>query len=57
MLRTLAAAEIAGLRALAVHAKSEAARRFYAHFDFVASPVDPLHMLFLLKDIRSLLGR
>lgn len=57
MLRTLAAAEIAGLRALAVHAKSEAARRFYAHFDFVASPVDPLHMLFLLKDIRALLGR
>lgn len=57
MLRTLAAAEIAGLRALAVHAKDETARRFYAHFDFIASPSDPLHMLFLLKDIRSLLGR
>ena len=57
MLRALAAAEIAGLRALAVHAKSEDARRFYAHFDFVASPSDPLHMLFLLKDIRALLGR
>ncbi len=57
MLRTLAAAEIAGLRALAVHAKDEAARRFYAHFDFVASPSDPLHMLFLLKDIRALLSR
>lgn len=57
MLRTLAAAEIAGLRALAVHAKDETARGFYAHFDFVASPVDPHHMLFLLKDIRALLGR
>ena len=57
MLRALAAAEIAGLRALAVYAKSEDARRFYAHFDFVASPSDPLHMLFLLKDIRALLGR
>lgn len=57
MLRAIAAAEIAGLRALAVHAKSEDARRFYAHFDFVASPSDPLHMLFLLKDIRALLGR
>jgi GNAT superfamily N-acetyltransferase len=57
MLRTLAAAEIAGLRALAVHAKDETARRFYAHFDFVPSPSDPLHLLFLLKDIRALLGR
>ena len=57
MLRTLAAAEIAGLRALAVHAKDETARRFYAHFDFVRSPSDPLHMLFLLKDIRALLDR
>lgn len=56
MLRTLAAAEIAGLRALAVHAKDETARRFYTHFDFVPSPGDPLHMLFLLKDIRTLLG-
>ena len=56
MLRTLQAAEIGGLRALAVHAKNEAARRFYAHFDFVASPSDPAHMLFLLKDIRRLLG-
>ena len=57
MLRTLQAAEIAGLRALAVHAKNEAARRFYAHFDFVASPSDPMHMLFLLKDVRSLLAQ
>lgn len=56
MLRTLQAAEIAGLRALAVHAKSESARRFYAHFDFMASPSDPMHMLVLLKDMRGLLG-
>ena len=57
MLRTVQAAEIAGLRALAVHAKDESARDFYAHFDFVPSPSDPLHLLFLLKDIRGLLGR
>ena len=56
MLRTLQAAEIAGLRALAVHAKGESARRFYAHFDFMASPSDPMHMLVLLKDMRGLLG-
>lgn len=57
MLRTVQAAEIAGLRALAVHAKDESARDFYAHFDFAPSPSDPLHLLFLLKDIRGLLGR
>jgi GNAT superfamily N-acetyltransferase len=52
MLRTLQAAEIAGIRALAVHAKDEAARRFYEHFDFVPSPSDALHLFVLLKDVR-----
>jgi GNAT superfamily N-acetyltransferase len=54
MLRTLQAADIAGLRALAVHAKADEARRFYAHFDFIASPSDPMHLLVLLKDLRAL---
>jgi hypothetical protein len=27
-----------------VHAKDEAARRFYEHFNFDPSPVDPLHL-------------
>jgi GNAT superfamily N-acetyltransferase len=56
MLRTLQAAEIAGIRALAVHAKDEEARRFYEHFDFVASPTDPLHLFVLLKDVRRAIG-
>ena len=56
MLRTLQAAEIAGIRAFAVHAKDDAARAFYEHFDFVASPSDPYHLFRLLKDIRGLLG-
>jgi GNAT superfamily N-acetyltransferase len=34
MLRTLLAAEIAGIRAFAVHGKDEAARAFYEKFDF-----------------------
>ena len=55
MLRTLAAAEIAGIRAFAVHVKDDEARRFYEHFDFVASPSDPNHLFRLLKDIRGLL--
>jgi GNAT superfamily N-acetyltransferase len=56
VLRTLQAADIAGIRALAVHAKDDQARRYYEQFDFVASPADPLHLLVLLKDIRKRLG-
>lgn len=56
MLRTLQAADIAGIRALAVHAKDDAAKRFYEHFDFVPSPSDPMHMFVLLKDVRRLVS-
>ncbi len=54
--RTLQAADIAGLRALAVHAKDDEARTFYERFDFIASPSDPFHLFVLLKDVRALLG-
>ncbi|HWG19193.1 MAG TPA: GNAT family N-acetyltransferase [Terracidiphilus sp.] len=56
VLRTLQAADIAGIRALAVHAKDEQARRYYEQFDFVASPADSLHLVVLLKDIRKRIG-
>jgi GNAT superfamily N-acetyltransferase len=55
MLRTLQAAEIAGIRAFAVHAKDEDARRFYEHFDFIPTPVDPMHLVVLLKDVRRII--
>lgn len=51
-LRTLNAADIAGIRALAVHAKDAAARSFYEHFDFAPSPSDPLHLFVLIKDLK-----
>lgn len=54
VLRTLQAADIAGIRALAVHAKDEEARVYYEQFDFVSSPTDPLHLFVLLKDLRKL---
>ncbi len=53
MRRTLQAADIAGIRAFAVHAKDDAARQFYAHFDFIASPTDPYHLFLLIKDVRK----
>jgi GNAT superfamily N-acetyltransferase len=51
VLRTLQAADIAGLRALVAHAKDESAREFYERFDFVPSPSDPLHLFVLIKDL------
>jgi GNAT superfamily N-acetyltransferase len=56
VLRTLQAADIAGIRALAVHAKDDNARRYYEQFDFVASPTDQFHLFVLLKDIRKRVG-
>lgn len=53
MLRTLQAAEIAGLRAFIAHAKDDNARAFYERFDFTSSPTDPYHMHILLKDVRA----
>ena len=53
MLRTLQAADIAGIRAFAVHAKDDEAKSFYERFDFIVSPSDPYHLFRLLKDIRA----
>ena len=56
MRRTLQAADIAGIRAFAVHAVDEPARRFYEHFGFIPSPTDPLHLFLLIKDLRRSAG-
>jgi GNAT superfamily N-acetyltransferase len=55
LLRTAAAADIAGIRALLVHAKDDEARRFYLRYEFEPSPTDPLHLFLLLKDLKALL--
>jgi GNAT superfamily N-acetyltransferase len=54
LLRTLQAADIAGLRAIIVHAKNESARSFYERFDFIRSPIDEFRLMLLLKDVRKL---
>ncbi len=53
MIRTLQAADIASLRALAIHAKNDEAKRFYEHFDLLTSPSDSMHLLILIKDLRA----
>jgi GNAT superfamily N-acetyltransferase len=56
MRRSLQAADIAGIRAFAVHAKDNDARRFYLKFDFIPSPTDPMHLFVLLKDVRRVIS-
>lgn len=53
MLRTLQAAEIAGLRAMLVHAKDDAAKTFYQKYGFQPSPIDPYHLLLKISDIQA----
>lgn len=50
-LRTLAAAEIIGVRGLMVHALSPDAERFYLRLGFEPSPI-PLMLMMTLADIR-----
>ena len=49
------AADIVGVRAVLVHAIDDAARRFYEHFNFDPSPIDPFQLMLLLKDLRKAL--
>jgi hypothetical protein len=39
-----------------VHAIDEEARRFYLHFNFEPSPVDPMHLMLPIKDLRVMLN-
>ena len=56
VLRTLQAAEIAGLRAFAAHAKDDGARAFYERYGCIPAPTDPYHLLGLLNDVKKDLG-
>jgi ribosomal protein S18 acetylase RimI-like enzyme len=56
LLRTAQAADIAGIRALLVHAKDDEARSWYEAFDFERSPTDPHQLFLLMKDLKALLG-
>ena len=55
LIRTLQAADIAGLRAVVVHTKDEKVKSFYTKFGFVSSPLHESHLYLLVKDIRSTL--
>ncbi|MGD0825261.1 MAG: GNAT family N-acetyltransferase, partial [Terriglobales bacterium] len=50
VLRTLQAAEIAGVRAILVHAISERARQFYEDCGFTPSPMDPMTLMITVAE-------
>ena len=48
VLRTLAIAENAGVRALLVHAMHQCAKAFYLHYGFEQVPIDPMTLMLRL---------
>lgn len=56
LLRTAQAADIAGIRALLVHAKDETARQWYLNWEFEPSPSDPSHLFLLVKDLKAMVS-
>jgi GNAT superfamily N-acetyltransferase len=55
VLRTVQAAEIAGIRAVLVHAISERAKRFYERSGFISSPVDPMTLMITVAEAAKVL--
>jgi len=53
ILRTLQAAEIAGVRAILVHAISEGAKRFYENWGFISCPMDPMMLAIPLSEAQK----
>lgn len=50
VLRIVQAAEIAGVRAILIHAISETAKRFYEKYGFAASPIDPMTVMITISE-------
>lgn len=55
LMRTAQAADIAGIRAVLVHAKDDAARNWYLQWEFESSATDPFHLFLLMKDLKALI--
>jgi GNAT superfamily N-acetyltransferase len=56
IVRTLAVADIAGVRAFVIHAKDDAAKSYYQRFRFADGFSNPLHLCVLTKDLKALLA-
>jgi len=56
VLRIVRAAEIAGVRAILVHAISDGAKQFYEKYGFVSSPVDPLTVMITVTEAARIIA-
>lgn len=55
ILRTLRASEIAGIKAILVHAISDEAKEFYEKAGFQASIIEPKTLMITLKNVQAIL--
>lgn len=53
VLRTIQAADIAGIRAILVHAVSDRAKRFYEKWGFISSPLDPMTLMITMAEAQK----
>ena len=51
--RICQAADVVGVRAVLVQAIDDSARQFYLHHGFQPSPIDPMELMMLMKDLRA----
>jgi GNAT superfamily N-acetyltransferase len=56
VVRIVQAAEIAGIRAILVHAISDQAKRFYEKYGFIPSPADPMTLMITVAEAARILG-
>lgn len=54
ILRALDVADIAGMRAVVVHAKDNAAKAFYQRLGFQEGFINPMHLYLLTKDLMKI---
>lgn len=57
LIRALRASEIAGLRAVLVHAKDESAKSFYQKLGFVSAPHNEFHLFMKMSDVKVSLAK
>jgi GNAT superfamily N-acetyltransferase len=55
-LRAIAVSDQVGVRGVLVHAKNDAARRFYRRYDFEPLPGNESHLYVLMKDLKRIVG-
>ncbi len=53
LIRAVRASEIAGLRAVLVHAKDETAKNFYQKLGFESAPHNEFHLFMKISDIKA----